>query len=54
VLDGEYGIDGVSVTVPATIGRVGAGSIHECELSADELAALRASVEFVRAAAAGT
>ncbi|MDP9256872.1 MAG: malate dehydrogenase [Actinomycetota bacterium] len=53
VLDGEYGIDGVAVTVPATIGRGGARGIHEWELSADELAALHASAEFVRAAAAG-
>jgi malate dehydrogenase len=53
VLDGEYGIQGVAVTVPATIGRGGAQRICEWELSAAELADLHASAEFVRAAAAG-
>jgi malate dehydrogenase len=52
VLDGEYGIEGVAVTVPVTIGRGGAARIHTWELGADELAALRASAEFVRAAIA--
>jgi len=50
VLDGEYGIEGVAVTVPVTIGRAGAEQIHEWELGADDLEALRASAEFVRAA----
>jgi len=50
VLDGEYGIEGVAVAVPVTIGRGGAEEIHEWELDPDELAALRASAEFVRAA----
>lgn len=53
VLDGEYGIDGVAVAVPVTIGHGGAGRIHEWELSVDELAALHASAEFVRAAVDG-
>jgi malate dehydrogenase len=53
VLDGEYGIRDVAVAIPATIGRGGAEQIHEWELSADDLAALHASAEFVRAAAAG-
>lgn len=51
VLDGEYGIEGVAVTVPVTIGRGGAEQIHEWELGPDDLDALRASAEFVRAAA---
>jgi len=51
VLEGEYGIDGVAVTVPATIRHGGAAEIHEWELAPAELAALRASAEFVRAAA---
>jgi malate dehydrogenase len=51
VLEGEYGIDGVAVTVPVTIGRAGAERIHEWDLSADELAALHASAELVRGAA---
>jgi Malate/lactate dehydrogenases len=50
VLDGEYGIEGVAVTVPVTIGRAGAEQIHEWELGADDLEALRASAGFVRAA----
>lgn len=50
VLDGEYGIEGVAVTVPVTLGRGGAAEIHEWELGAGELEALRASAELVRAA----
>jgi len=50
VLDGEYGIEGVAVTVPVTIGRGGAGEIHVWELGPEELEALRASADFVRAA----
>lgn len=50
VLDGEYGIEGVAVTVPVTIGRGGADQIHEWELGPNELGALRASAAFVRAA----
>jgi malate/lactate dehydrogenase len=53
VLEGEYGIHDVAVAVPATIGRGGAERIHEWELSADDLEALRSSAEFVRAATAG-
>jgi malate/lactate dehydrogenase len=51
VLDGEYGLEGVAVTVPVTIGRSGAGQIHEWELTPDELTALHASAEVVREAA---
>ena len=50
VLEGEYGIEGVAVTVPVTIGNGGAEEIHEWELEPGELEALRASAEFVRAA----
>ena len=50
VLEGEYGIEGVAVTVPVTIGRGGAVEIHEWELEPAELQALCASAEFVRAA----
>jgi malate dehydrogenase len=53
VLEGEYGIHDVAVAVPATIGRGGAERIHEWELSADDLAALHSSAEFIRAATAG-
>lgn len=50
VLDGEYGIEGVALTVPVTIGRGGAEQIHEWELGAGDLAALHAAAELVRAA----
>ncbi len=53
VLEGEYGIDGVAVTVPVTIGHGGAEEIHEWELSPAELEALRTSAEFVRTAVEG-
>ena len=54
VLEGEYGIDGVAVSVPVTIGRGGVEQIHEWELGPADLAALRASAELVRAAATET
>jgi malate dehydrogenase len=50
VLDGEYGIEGVAVTVPVTLGRGGAAQIHEWELEPAELEALHASAELVRSA----
>ena len=50
VLEGEYGIEGVAVTVPVTLGRGGVTEIHEWDLQPDELDALRASADFVRAA----
>lgn len=52
VLDGEYGIDGVALTVPVTIGRGGAAQIHEWGLALRELDELRAAAELVRTAAA--
>jgi malate/lactate dehydrogenase len=52
VLDGEYGIEGVSVTVPVTIGRGGVEQIHEWALSDAERAALEAAADGIRAAAA--
>jgi malate/lactate dehydrogenase len=52
VLDGEYGIAGVAVTVPVTIGRGGAEQIHEWALRPSDLDALHESAELVRAAAA--
>ena len=52
VLDGEYGIEGVSVSVPVTIGRRGVEEIHEWELSDEEQAALSAAAECIRGAAA--
>jgi malate/lactate dehydrogenase len=51
VLDGEYGIVGVSVGVPVTIGRSGVEEILEWDLSDAERRALEAAAECVRAAA---
>jgi len=52
VLEGEYGIEGVSVGVPVTIGQGGVEEIHEWHLSDAERLALEAAAECVRAAAA--
>jgi malate/lactate dehydrogenase len=53
VLEGEYGIDAVAISVPVSLGRGGVARIHEWDLSAEQLAALRSSAELVRGAAAG-
>jgi malate/lactate dehydrogenase len=52
VLDGQYGISGVSLGVPVTLGPGGAETVHEWPLAPGELAALRAAGDAVRAAAA--
>ena len=49
VLEGEYGIDGSAVSVPVILGADGAREVVEWELADDELAALRASADVVRA-----
>jgi malate/lactate dehydrogenase len=49
-LEGEYGIDGVALSVPATLGDGGVAAIHEWELSAEQDAALRAAADVVREA----
>jgi malate dehydrogenase len=51
-LEGQYGIEGVHVSVPAVIGAAGVLDIPELPLDADELAALRSSAEGVREQAA--
>jgi len=48
VLDGEYGIKGVALGVPAVIGRKGVEEIVEYELSEDERKALMRSAEIIR------
>jgi malate/lactate dehydrogenase len=48
VLMGEYGIDGVALTVPVTLGDGGVVAIHEWDLSAEQRAALRAGADVVR------
>lgn len=47
VLDGEYGLRGVSVGVPCVIGAGGVVEVQELELADDELAALRESAAGV-------
>jgi malate/lactate dehydrogenase len=48
VLEGEYGIDGVALTVPVTFGDGGVAAIHEWDLSAEQDAAFRAGADVVR------
>lgn len=52
VLAGEYGIDAISLSVPASIGRGGAERIHEWQLTGGQEEALRAGAAFVADAAA--
>ena len=47
--EGEYGIDGVYVGVPARLGPGGVEEIVELELNEDELRSLRAAAEGIRA-----
>ncbi len=53
MLCGEYGLRGVSLSVPVRLGGGGARATEEWELSADELTALNAAARFVREAAGG-
>ena len=46
---GQYGIDGVYVGVPVHLSRRGVAQIVELDLNQDELAALRAAAEGIRA-----
>lgn len=48
-VDGQYGIDGVFLGVPAEIGRQGIRQVVELPLTDTELAGLRAAAEAVRA-----
>jgi len=47
-LEGEYGIDGVFLSVPVKLGAGGIKQIIEMKLTPDELAALKKSAEAVR------
>ncbi|MFC2122523.1 malate dehydrogenase [Bacteroidota bacterium] len=49
-LNGEYGHRGLSMTVPAILGRRGVQQIMELKLSSDEYQGLEASVETLRPA----
>ncbi len=48
-VDGQYGIDGVYLGVEAELGATGVRKVVESDLSDDEVAALRAAAEAVRA-----
>ena len=48
LLQGEYGIDGVFVSVPVKVGAGGMEQVVEMELTPEELAALNRSAEAVR------
>jgi malate dehydrogenase len=52
VLDGEYGIEGVALTVPVTLAGGAAERVHEWDLSPAEAAAMQAGADLVRTAAA--
>jgi malate dehydrogenase len=52
VLAGEYGIEGVAVGVPTSLGPGGAERIHEWPLPEERLSALQRSAEQVRAVTA--
>ena len=47
VLAGEYGIDGVSLSVPVSLGRRGVENIHEWEITPEERAALQVAAARV-------
>jgi malate dehydrogenase len=53
VLQGEYGVDGVAVSVPVTLGPGGAVVVHEWDLSESQLGALREAAELVRGLVVG-
>jgi len=46
-LDGQYGVNDVYMSVPATLGRTGVIAVPELDLSAEELAALQASAATI-------
>ena len=52
VLEGEYGVSGVSLSVPVSLGTGGVKEIHEWELSAEQAAGLRSAADYVRDAVA--
>jgi malate dehydrogenase len=53
VLEGEYGLEGVSLGVPVSLGRQGVREIHEWPLEPAEREALAGAADVVRDAVAG-
>ncbi|MGZ4194434.1 MAG: hypothetical protein ACXVRW_18500 [Solirubrobacteraceae bacterium] len=53
MLEGEYGVDGVSLSVPVRLSGGGTRRIEEWELSPAEREALHEGARFVRDAAEG-
>lgn len=51
VLDGEYGLKGLSMSVPVKLGKDGVAEILEYELAADEQEGLKKTVETLTSAA---
>jgi malate/lactate dehydrogenase len=51
LLEGEYGLKDVSLSVPVSLGPGGAQRIHQWELTAEQRAQLTIGAEFVRDAA---
>lgn len=48
MLEGEYGVDGVVLGVPAHLGQGGLIKVEELRLTTDEMAALQAAAEAIR------
>ena len=48
VLDGEYGVDGVAIGVPAVLAQGGVQQIIELQLAEEEQAKFRHSVEVIK------
>ncbi|HXD58947.1 MAG TPA: hypothetical protein VN606_13565 [Thermoleophilaceae bacterium] len=51
VLEGEYGIRGLAIGVPVTLGNGGAEQVHEWDLTAEQTAAFLSAAALVRGAA---
>ena len=51
MLDGEYGVSGISMSVPVRLGKDGVSEILEYELAPDELEGLKKTVTTLKAAA---
>jgi malate/lactate dehydrogenase len=51
LLDGEYGVENVALSVPVTLGPGGVHAIHEWPLTGDEAAGMRRAAELVAGAA---